>query len=100
MSSSSRREVNRGYLPTRQHERSGERRRVCIVGAGVSGLVAAKVFLSRHYDVIVVETTPEIGGVWSPSKSYPGVRTQTPRDLYCYSDFPMPSTYPEWPTGE
>jgi cation diffusion facilitator CzcD-associated flavoprotein CzcO len=28
------------------------------------------------------------------------MRTQTPRGLYCYNDFPMPSTYPEWPPGE
>lgn len=78
----------------------GGHRRACIVGAGVSGLVAAKVFLSREYEVFVVEKGPEIGGVWAPSKSYPGVRTQTPRDLYCFSDFPMPGSYPEWPSGE
>jgi dimethylaniline monooxygenase (N-oxide forming) len=39
------------------------------------------------------------GGVWEPSRSYPGVQTQTPRDLYCFSDFPMPRDYPEWPSG-
>jgi acyl-CoA synthetase (AMP-forming)/AMP-acid ligase II len=72
-------------------------RRACIIGAGLSGLVAAKVFLSRGYEVVVVEKGPEIGGVWAPSKSYPGVCTQTPRDLYCFSDFPMPRSYPEWP---
>jgi dimethylaniline monooxygenase (N-oxide forming) len=75
-------------------------RRACIIGAGLSGLVAAKVFLSRGYEVVVVEKGPEIGGVWAPSKSYPGVCTQTPRDLYCFSDFPMPRSYPEWPSGE
>jgi cation diffusion facilitator CzcD-associated flavoprotein CzcO len=73
--------------------------RVCIIGAGVSGLVAAKVFLAAGRDIVVIEKDAEIGGVWAPGKSYPGVCTQTPRDLYCFSDFPMPADYPEWPTG-
>jgi dimethylaniline monooxygenase (N-oxide forming) len=77
-----------------------QRRRVCILGAGLSGLVAAKVFAATGRDVMVVDKAPEIGGVWAPSKSYPGVRLQTPRDLYCFSDFPMPDSYPQWPTGE
>jgi len=79
-------------------ERPGKRR-VCIIGAGVSGLVAAKVFAAAGREVVVAEKSAELGGVWAPSKSYPGVRTQTPRDLYCFSDFPMPADYPEWPSG-
>ena len=79
-------------------ERSAKRR-VCIIGAGVSGLVAAKVFAAAGREIVVVEKSAELGGVWAPSKSYPGVRTQTPRDLYCFSDFPMPAEYPEWPSG-
>jgi len=79
-------------------ERTGKRR-VCIIGAGVSGLVAAKVFAAAGREIVVVEKSAELGGVWAPSKSYPGVQTQTPRDLYCFSDFPMPADYPEWPSG-
>jgi len=75
------------------------KRRVCIIGAGVSGLVAAKVFAAAGREIVVVEKSAELGGVWAPSRSYPGVKTQTPRDLYCFSDFPMPSDYPEWPSG-
>jgi cation diffusion facilitator CzcD-associated flavoprotein CzcO len=75
------------------------KRRVCIIGAGVSGLVAAKVFAAAGREIVVVEKSAELGGVWAPSRSYPGVKTQTPRDLYCFSDFPMPADYPEWPSG-
>jgi cation diffusion facilitator CzcD-associated flavoprotein CzcO len=81
-----------------RNENTGKRR-TCIIGAGLSGLVAAKVFSSPERDIVVVEKSGEIGGVWAPSRSYPGVRTQTPRDLYCFSDFPMPADYPEWPSG-
>ncbi len=75
-------------------------RTVCVIGAGISGLVAAKVMRSRGYDVTVVEKSGDLGGVWDPARSYPGVQTQTPRDLYCFSDFPMPPDYPEWPSGQ
>ncbi len=77
----------------------GEGRRVCVIGAGISGLVAAKVLRARGYGVTVVEKGGDLGGVWDPARSYPGVQTQTPRDLYCFSDFPMPPEYPEWPSG-
>ncbi len=74
-------------------------RRVCVIGAGISGLVAAKVLRGRGCEVAVIEKSGDLGGVWEPARSYPGVQTQTPRDLYCFSDFPMPAEYPEWPTG-
>ena len=78
---------------------AGGGRRVCVIGAGISGLVAAKVLRARGYDVTAVEKSGDLGGVWEPARSYPGVQTQTPRDLYCFSDFPMPAEYPEWPSG-
>lgn len=73
--------------------------RIGIIGAGISGLVTAKVFLEQGFDVEVLEKSGDLGGVWEPARSYPGVKTQTPRDLYCFTDFPMPSDYPEWPSG-
>lgn len=73
--------------------------RVGIIGAGISGLVTAKVFLEQGFEVEVLEKSGDLGGVWEPARSYPGVKTQTPRDLYCFTDFPMPSDYPEWPSG-
>lgn len=83
-----------------QHGSLGQVRRVCVIGAGVSGLVAAKVMRGRGHDVHVVERSGDLGGVWEPARSYPGVQTQTPRDLYSFSDFPMPADYPEWPSGK
>ena len=80
-------------------EPAGQDRRTIVIGAGISGLVAAKVMRGRGYNVTVVEKSGDLGGVWEPARSYPGVQTQTPRDLYCFSDFPMPAEYPEWPSG-
>lgn len=75
-------------------------RRVGIIGAGISGLVTAKTMLEEGFEVTLFETEDEVGGVWARSRRYPGVHTQNPRDTYAFSDFPMPRSYPEFPSGE
>src|SRR5260370_4422283 len=72
---------------------------VCIIGAGVAGLAAAKTFAARGHRVTVLERSGHLGGVWEPARSYPEVQTQSPKDLYRYTDKPMPDSYPEWPKG-
>jgi hypothetical protein len=74
--------------------------RIGIVGAGVAGLVTAKVLTEVGHDVVVYDRTPDVGGVWSATRRYPGLCTQSPRDTYAFSDFPMPRDLPEWPSGE
>jgi dimethylaniline monooxygenase (N-oxide forming) len=74
--------------------------RAGIIGAGLSGLVTAKTLLEEGFDVTIFEKDDEVGGVWARSRRYPGLHTQNPRDTYAFSDFPMPRTYPEFPTGE
>lgn len=75
-------------------------KKVCIIGAGNSGLGAAKVFQDKGHDVTIFERSNDLGGVWELSRSYPGIQTQSPKELYSYSDFPMPEAYPEWPSGQ
>jgi cation diffusion facilitator CzcD-associated flavoprotein CzcO len=74
-------------------------KQVCVIGAGVSGLAAAKAFVARGHKVTVVEKSADLGGVWEPARSYPDVQTQSPKDLYRYTDKAMPDAYPEWPKG-
>jgi cation diffusion facilitator CzcD-associated flavoprotein CzcO len=73
--------------------------RVGIIGAGVAGLATAKVLKQAGHEVIVYDKTPDVGGVWSRTRRYPGVTTQSPKAQYSLSDFPMPRDYPEWPNG-
>lgn len=73
--------------------------RVAIVGAGFAGLVTAKVLSEFGHRVSVFERAPDVGGVWSRTRRYPGVSTQNDKGTYAFSDFPMPRTYPEWPSG-
>ncbi|WP_417595058.1 flavin-containing monooxygenase [Parasphingorhabdus sp.] len=73
--------------------------RIAIIGAGIAGLCTAKVLLELGYEVTLFEKEPDLGGVWSSSRRYPGLTTQNPRETYCFSDWPMPKDYPEWPNG-
>jgi cation diffusion facilitator CzcD-associated flavoprotein CzcO len=75
------------------------RKKVAVIGGGVSGLAAAKAFDARGHRVLGFERSHDLGGVWEPSRSYPDVQTQSPKDLYRYTDLPMPEDYPEWPKG-
>ena len=72
---------------------------VAVIGGGVSGLAAAKAFSAQGHRVLGYERSHDFGGVWELSRSYPDVQTQSPKDLYCYTDHPMPADYPEWPKG-
>ena len=73
--------------------------RVAIIGAGLAGLTTAKVLVQAGHDVEVFDKAPDVGGVWSRTRRYPGLTTQSPKAQYSFSDFPMPEDFPEWPTG-
>ncbi|MBF4161419.1 flavin-containing monooxygenase [Nocardioides acrostichi] len=74
--------------------------KIAIVGAGFAGISSAKVLTELGHDVTVYEKTPDIGGVWSTTRRYPGLKTQNNKGTYCLSDLKMPGDYPEWPSGE
>jgi dimethylaniline monooxygenase (N-oxide forming) len=74
--------------------------KIVIVGAGAAGLVTAKVLRGCGFDVAVIERTPDIGGVWSATRRYPGLRTQNTKRTYRFSDHMMPAGYPRWPSGK
>ncbi|KAK4756856.1 hypothetical protein SAY87_006984 [Trapa incisa] len=61
--------------------------RVAIIGAGVSGLAAAKQL--SHLNPVVFEATGSIGGVWQHC-SYQSTKLQSLRCDYEFSDFPWP----------
>lgn len=61
--------------------------KVGIIGAGISGIAAAKQ-LSSH-NPVVFEATDSIGGVWKHC-SYNSTKLQTPRCDFEFSDYPWP----------
>jgi len=74
--------------------------KIAIIGAGFAGLSSAKVLKQFGHEVTVFEKESDVGGVWSASRRYPGVTTQNNKGTYHLSDFPMPASYPEFPSGE
>ena len=74
--------------------------RVCVIGAGVSGLVTAKVLRADGFAVTVFEKANDVGGTWSRSRTYPGLRANNSRDAYRFSDFSYAPTTDEFPTAE
>ena len=74
--------------------------RVAVVGAGMSGLLAAHRLHQAGIDVVVYEKNAEVGGTWLQN-TYPGCRVDVASHLFCYSfaqrdDWPQHfSTQPE-----
>src|SRR3954465_9231157 len=83
-----------GALSARQHLD------VAVIGAGASGLVAARAMRDAGHRVVVFESRPDLGGVWAASRSYPGLGTQNDKGSYSFSDLRMPDEWPNQPTGD
>jgi thioredoxin reductase len=73
---------------------------IAVIGAGIAGLAATKVLTAVGHDVTTFDTEPDIGGVWSPTRHYPGLTTQNTRMTYEFSDHPAPSDWPDYPSAD
>src|SRR3954469_10390958 len=78
--------------------------RVAIVGAGPSGLVAAKESVDAGFEPTVFEASDDLGGQWhttaAPSGVWPGMRTNPSRAMTAFSDSPPPPDHPLHPRAE
>ncbi len=78
-------------------------RRACIIGAGSSGIVAAKVLREHGVACDCFERGSGIGGNWryqndnGLSAAYASLHINTSKTRMAYSDFPMPEDYPDYP---
>ncbi|MBB2743035.1 UNVERIFIED_ORG: 4-hydroxyacetophenone monooxygenase [Microbispora rosea subsp. rosea] len=66
--------------------------RVAVIGAGLSGLVAAQRLRQAGVEVVVFDKNPDIGGTWYEN-TYPGCRLDTHNYAYSYSF----AQKPDWP---
>lgn len=74
--------------------------KIGIIGAGFAGLSSARVLTALGHDVTVYEKAPDVGGVWSATRRYPGLHTQNNKGSYALFELPMPKSYPESPSGQ
>lgn len=72
-----------------------------VIGAGSSGLTAAKNLRQHGFDVIVFEREDEVGGNWNylkpHSRVYASTHTISSKPFTQYADFPMPDDWPDYP---
>ncbi len=77
--------------------------RVCLIGAGSSGIAAAKALHERDIAFDCFEKSDRVGGNWvfanknGMSAAYRDLFINTSRPRMEYSDLPMPETYPDFP---
>ena len=77
--------------------------KVCVIGAGSSGIAAAKALHQRGFDFDCFEKSDRVGGNWvfknrnGMSAAYRSLHINTSRERMEYPDFPMPKSYPDFP---
>ncbi len=83
------------------------KKRACVIGAGPSGIAAAKALLHERpdsVDVVVFEKSQEVGGNWvfrdgpGHSSVYETTHIISSKTFSQYEDFPMPASYPDYPS--
>jgi NADPH-dependent 2,4-dienoyl-CoA reductase/sulfur reductase-like enzyme len=75
----------------------------CVIGAGSSGIAAAKKLNDAGIPFDCFEKSDRVGGNWvfgnrnGMSSAYRSLHINTSRDRMEYADFPMPRDYPDFP---
>ncbi|MGV9704732.1 flavin-containing monooxygenase [Streptomyces sp. NPDC003483] len=78
--------------------------RVCVIGAGSSGIAACQVLAARGIPYDCYETGSEVGGNWrylndnGMSSAYRSLHINTSRQIMEYACFPMADDYPVYPS--
>jgi dimethylaniline monooxygenase (N-oxide forming) len=76
---------------------------VCVIGAGSSGIAAAKALHQHGFEFDCFEKSDRVGGNWvfknrnGMSSSYRSLHSNTSRERMEYPGFPMPKSYPDFP---
>jgi dimethylaniline monooxygenase (N-oxide forming) len=77
--------------------------RACVIGAGSSGIAAVKALHERGIPFDCFEASDQVGGNWvfgnrnGMSAAYRDLFINVSRERMAYSDFPMSTSYPDFP---
>ena len=78
--------------------------RVCVIGAGSSGIASCQVLAARGIDFDCFEVGSGVGGNWrymndnGMSSAYRSLHINTSRRMMEYATYPMPADYPDYPS--
>ena len=72
--------------------------RLCVIGAGASGLGAMEVLQRHDLPFDCFERTDRVGGHWHTD--YESLHLITSRDLSGFAGYPMPADYPVFPSRD
>ena len=78
--------------------------RVCVIGAGSSGIASCQVLHARGIEFDCFEIGSEVGGNWRyendnrMSSAYRSLHINTSRRTMAYATYPMPEDYPDYPS--
>ena len=84
--------------------RGDDSTRVCIIGAGSSGIASCQVLGAKGIAYDCFEKGSGVGGNWrylndnGMSAAYRSLHINTSRDLMSYASYPMPDDYPDYPS--
>ncbi|TQV70911.1 monooxygenase [Aliikangiella marina] len=79
-------------------------KKICIIGAGPSGITAAKNCIEAGLEAVVFEKNDKVGGNWvfnaktGHSSVYNNTHIISSKIWSEYEDYPMPSDYPDYPS--
>ena len=65
----------------------GQREKIAVVGAGVSGLQSIRALRAKGFDVTSFDPNPNIGGLWR--ENYLSYGIQVPKQLFEFPDLPF-----------
>jgi cation diffusion facilitator CzcD-associated flavoprotein CzcO len=80
-------------------------KKVCVIGAGPSGITAAKNLKDAGMEVVVYDLGSDVGGNWVFTESighssvFETTHIISSKTLSEYADFPMPADYPDYPSN-
>ena len=77
--------------------------KVCVIGAGVSGLTTVKALKDAGIALDCFDVASDIGGLWKyhsdngVAASYRGLHINTSKQMMQFADYPMPEALPHYP---
>jgi acetylornithine/succinyldiaminopimelate/putrescine aminotransferase/pimeloyl-ACP methyl ester carboxylesterase/acyl carrier protein len=85
-------------------KRKRDKPSICVIGAGVGGLATIRALKEQGIPFDCFDKRDRIGGIWAFDEKgehtsvWHSMNMNTPKGLYQFTGFPMPDSYPDFPS--